>query len=106
MPKPPQLFGLLLAIDDYPLPVPPLGGCVNDIRKVKSYLTEKQGKLNPQLLVLENEAATKAAIIAGFREHLAQAGPQDTVLIYFSGHGTQEEADPKIWPASSIMMEL
>lgn len=101
MPKPPQLFGLLLAIDDYPLPVPPLGGCVNDIRKIKSYLTEKQGKLNPQLLVLENEAATKAAIIAGFREHLAQAGPQDTVLIYFSGHGTQEEADPKIWPYES-----
>ncbi|PHN08311.1 caspase family protein [Flavilitoribacter nigricans] len=98
MPETPQLYGLLVAIDDYSLPVPPLGGCVNDIRKVKNYLETKHQDLQPQLLVLENEAATKAAIVDGFRKHLAQAGPEDTALFYFSGHGTQEDADPGLWP--------
>lgn len=98
MPETPQLYGLLIAIDDYPAPVPPLGGCVNDIRKVKTYLETEQREMQPQLLVLENEQATKSAILDGFRQHLAQAGPSDTVLVYFSGHGTQEEANPEIWP--------
>lgn len=101
MPKTPQLYGLLIAIDDYPLPVPPLGGCVNDIHKIKTYLETKQKDLQPKLMVLENKAATKAAIIDGFQKHLAQAGPEDTVLIYFSGHGTQEDADPEVWPFES-----
>lgn len=101
MPENPNLFGLLIAIDDYPSPVPPLGGCVNDIRKIKHHLETHQKELNPELVVLENEAATKSAIVDGFRKHLAKAGANDTVLIYFSGHGTQEEADPEIWPFES-----
>ncbi|MCB0375035.1 MAG: caspase family protein, partial [Sinomicrobium sp.] len=97
----PRLYALLVAIDDYPAPVPPLGGCVNDIRKVKAYLEEEQQKMQPDILVLEDAAATKAAIIAGFREHLAKAWAEDTALFYFAGHGTQEEADPELWPFES-----
>lgn len=93
-----RLYGLLIAVDDYPDPVPPLGGCVNDIRKVKAYLEKEQADLKPKLVVLENEAATKDAIVSGFRDHLGQAGPDDIALVYFSGHGTQEDADPDIWP--------
>lgn len=101
MPTTPQLYGLLIGIDDYPVPVPPLGGCVNDIRKIKKYLENKQQDLKPNLMVLENEAATKEAIIEGFQKHLAQAGPEDTAIVYFSGHGTQEDTDPEIWPFES-----
>lgn len=98
MPELPQLYGLLVAINDYQPPVTPLGGCVNDIQRVKTYLETSQQDLHPQLLVLENEAATKQAIVNGFRQHLARAGKGDTILFYFAGHGTQEAADPGLWP--------
>lgn len=101
MPKTPKLYALLVAINDYPAPVPPLGGCVNDIRKVKTYLEEEQKDLTPELVILEDAAATKDAIVAGFQQHLAQAQPEDTALFYFAGHGTQEEADTAIWPFES-----
>jgi hypothetical protein len=39
--------------------------------------------------------------VAGFREHLGRAGEGDTALFYFAGHGTQEDADPEIWPFES-----
>lgn len=101
MPKTPKLYGLLIGIDDYPIPVPPLKGCVNDIHKVRDYLLDKQQELEPQLLILLDEDATKAAIIDGFRRHLSQAGPEDSVLLYFAGHGTQEQADARIWTSES-----
>ena len=97
MPETPRLFGLLVAINEYPDPVRPLNGCVNDIRKVKTYLEEKQKALTPKLKVLENADATKQNIVDGFRKHLSQAGEGDTALVYFAGHGCQEEADTDIW---------
>lgn len=94
-----KLYALLAGVDQYKR-VRPLRGCVNDIRKVAAYLRADPDFVpNPDAVkVLPNEAATKQAIIDGFRTHLAQAGPADTVLVYFSGHGTQEKADPTLWP--------
>jgi uncharacterized caspase-like protein len=95
----PALYALLVGVDQYER-VRPLRGCVNDIRKVKAYLkadpdfTDEARAVN----VLTDEAATKQAIIDGFRTHLSRAKPGDTVLFYFSGHGTQEQANAKLWP--------
>lgn len=46
---------------------------------------------------LVNSEATKDSIVNAFKTHLAQAGSGDVVFIYFSGHGTQEEADAVWW---------
>jgi uncharacterized caspase-like protein len=46
---------------------------------------------------LQNERATRASIIAGFREHLASAGKDDVALFYYCGHGSQEPAPEEFW---------
>ncbi len=94
-----NLFALLIAINHYPRPVPSLSGCVNDIEAFETYLRNRLtgDAFDLHLRVLKNEEATRAAIIAGFREHLQQAKAGDTVLFYYSGHGSQEQAPPEFW---------
>lgn len=84
-----RLVALLVGIDAYPPPVPPLAGCVNDITAVHERLTERVG---PRLdvLVLNDARATRSAVVDAFRAHLGQAGPDDVALFYFSGHGSQQ----------------
>ena len=41
---PRTIFALLIGIDDYPRPIPPLRGCVNDIDAFASYLSERVAK--------------------------------------------------------------
>lgn len=64
----------------------------NDVRLVKS--------LFPDARLLEDGAATHAAIVAGMKQLAAEARRGDTVIVHFSGHGQQivtrmsaEEAD-------------
>lgn len=97
---PRNLYGLLVGIDEYPGRVPDLRGCVNDIEAFADYLrgqAAEGGFEQPQLQLLKSEAATRDAIIKGFREHLCQAGPEDIALFYYSGHGSQEQAPEAFW---------
>jgi uncharacterized caspase-like protein len=91
------VYGLLVGIDDYPAPVPPLRGCVNDITAVEQLLRERLAadqKLDTK--VLKNAEATRQAVIDGFM-HLRNAGPDDVALFYYSGHGSQERTPPEFW---------
>ena len=91
MPKPKNVFGLFIGIDEYPAPVSRLRGTKKDVKRLKKYLGEfDQVRLHP--LVLLDEAATKENIVNGVLNHLGKAGPEDVALFYFSGHGTQEKA--------------
>ena len=92
-----NLYALLVGIDNYTSPVPPLQGCVNDILNFKQYL---EGRSSPEQLhikTLLNEAATRDALIAGFRDFLGQAGADDLALFYYAGHGAQEESPEAFW---------
>jgi len=93
------IYALLVGIDQYPAPVNPLRGCVNDIQRVKTLLEERVSGAGDQLkpLVLTDDKATRQAIIDGFRDHLGQAGQNDVALFYYSGHGSQEPAPPEFW---------
>lgn len=97
MKKKPKLQALLAGINQYQPPVPPLAGCVHDVGKMEAYLKANAGDFQLSLQALTNEKATKAGIVQGFQKFLAQAGQGDTALFYYSGHGTQEDADPVIW---------
>lgn len=94
-----RIYALLIGIDKYPSPVPPLKGCVNDITVVEEYLHERisHEEFLLNLLTLKNKEATRQSIIDGFRQHLCSAQSNDVALFYFSGHGSQEDAPPEFW---------
>ncbi|MEM6801671.1 MAG: caspase family protein, partial [Bacteroidota bacterium] len=86
----PQFYGLFVGIDTYLPPVPPLDGCVNDMRAMRDYIKRSVAPENLHLEVLENEQATRMNVIEKFKNHLTQAGENDIAFFYFSGHGSQE----------------
>lgn len=47
-----------------------------------------------QVRSLIDEEATRSAVLAELRRLADEAGPQDTVVIYFSGHGGRPSAEP------------
>ncbi|GGW50786.1 caspase family protein [Streptomyces caelestis] len=86
------VYALLVGIDDYP--GRPLRGCVNDVRAAESRLRSLSGPAT-RIRTLYDAEATRAAVLAGLEEHLGQSGPEDTALLWFSGHGSQSPtADP------------
>lgn len=94
-----KIYALLVGIDRYIHPVPPLHGCVNDVNAIEEYLRGRvdQTDFELHLQVLRDQAATRSAIIQGFEHHLAQARQNDIVLFCYSGHGSQEQAPPEFW---------
>jgi hypothetical protein len=90
----PKLIALLVAINDYPDPIPALNGCINDLEKIAGYLETESEHFDINILKLTDGAATKENIAEKFVTHLGLAGTDDVALFYFAGHGTQEFADP------------
>lgn len=95
------VYALLIGIDKYASKnIPTLHGCKNDIAAISQWLEgrvkSKAFKLKPRVLL--DKEATYANIVKGFQEHLGKAGKDDIVLVYYSGHGSQENADPIFWP--------
>ncbi|MEH2024083.1 caspase family protein [Nostoc sp.] len=88
-----SVYALIVGINNYKSPtIPPLKGCVNDIRVIDEFLRKRLTNNEDKLYIkkLINHEATRQAIIDGFREHLCQAKSNDVALFYFSGHGSQE----------------
>src|SRR4029079_17435005 len=96
------LRAVLVGIDDYSasrLPpaagggqrsVPNLEGAVNDVRAVREMLVALYGFAPQDVVVLTDQAATRAAILGAVDEHLLQPSRAgDVVLFYYSGHGSQ-----------------
>lgn len=96
------LRALLVGIDDYEGAVRPLRGCVADILAVEQFLlarvagagagtgTGTATGMAVDIHVLTNGDATRAAIRAGFAQHLGATGPGDVALFWFCGHGSQQ----------------
>lgn len=94
------LRALLVGIDAYREPVPALRGCVADVERVASLLEVRAAAAGDvaDILFLRDGEATRDAVIEAFRSHLGQAGPDETALFYYSGHGSQETALPEHLP--------
>jgi hypothetical protein len=91
----PKLYAVVVGIGAYQR-VRQLRGPVGDAQAVARYI-QQLPNFDTHLLLLTDQQASKSAIIAGFQSHLTQAGPADTILFYFAGHGAQEVADTAIW---------
>lgn len=95
-----KLYSLFIGIDTYhpDSKVAPLDGCRNDVTAMKDFLTSTYVKAFDQApsMTLLNQDATYQNICKFLGpDHLGKAGKDDVVLLYYSGHGTQEKAAPE-----------
>lgn len=87
------LYALVIGIDDYQF-IPKLKGAVNDAQGIADALRALQPA---ELRVLLNGEATRAAVIAAWSALAAKAGPGDTLIVTYAGHGGSE---PAAFPAT------
>jgi hypothetical protein len=81
---------LCVGIDDYP--GAPLQGCVNDATAMERLLSrDEDGSLNfdTMLLTSDDESVTRSCLRERIRSLFAD--PADVALLYFSGHGTEND---------------
>lgn len=90
------IFALIVGIDTYRA-VAPLRGCRNDAVEALGYLRSRTGDGSLQAIELHNDKATRGAIVDGIQHHLGQAGPGDTALFWFAGHGSQAPIPRELW---------
>jgi uncharacterized caspase-like protein len=81
---------LLIGINKYQ-ELPWLTGSRNDVEVVHNLLVRRYGFPEENIRTLLDEAATRAAILDALQELVADAGPDDTVFVHYSGHGSQVE---------------
>ncbi len=91
------IYALLIGINDYAGNVPDLNGCHNDVDRFSDVLRSRYSVSDDDILMLKSGEATKANIVDGFTSHLAQAQDDDTAIIYYSGHGSQERSPEQFW---------
>ena len=94
-----NVYALLVGINDYAPEsgVRGLQGCVRDIQTAQVHLQDRIPSEQLHLVSLFNEQATRQAVINVFKDHLCLAGKDDTVLFYYAGHGSQEDAPEECW---------
>ncbi len=92
----PRKLALLIGINDYltgcqskPSDVHSLQGCHNDVDLMKTLLIHRYGFEPNDISTLIDKEATRTAILDKIKNHLLQANPEDTVVFYFSGHGSR-----------------
>lgn len=90
----PTVHALLVGIDGYPAALGrrPLHGCCNDIAAARAWLKQRLDAPLSLKVLLDGEA-TAEAVTEGITGHLGQAGPEDTALFWFAGHGTDFDAE-------------
>jgi len=94
-PAPPaDKWAVLIGIADYPGTENDLDSPDNDVADMYDVLTERSGFAPDHILMLLNESATKANIADAIETWLANnEAADDTVVIYYSGHGSYDTDD-------------
>lgn len=82
----PQRKALLIGINDYPNESDRLEGCVNDVFLMSSVLQEC-GFAPDEIRVCLNDRATAKGILQRMEWLLDSPGKEDTLFLYYSGHG-------------------
>jgi hypothetical protein len=79
---------LLIGINEY-LELPDLRGAANDVERMRGLLIQRYGFEPENVTVLLNEQATRQGILTALDDLGERVGPEDTVWIHYSGHGSQ-----------------
>lgn len=81
---------LLIGINKYKN-VPKLQGSLNDIETMRQILITRWGFADSHITMVTDEAATRTGMLAALEQLVKDAGPNDTVYVHYSGHGSQVE---------------
>ncbi len=83
-------YAVLIGINQYQA-LPDLAGAVNDVRLMRGHLLHRFGFPENNIVVLEDGAATRKAILEALEKITAKVQKNDNLYIHFSGHGSQTE---------------
>ncbi len=95
-----RLLGLYAGITDY-ASESDLYGCADDARLLAEGLRASHVQDERDQLVLPDSLATREGFLGGLAQIASQAGPEDVVLIFYSGHG-QQQPDEDNGPAREL----
>jgi len=84
--KPKQVYVVIVGVSEYSDKKNNLNYAEADARKMYRKMV-KLGVPESNIGLLTNEAATKTGITSSITQLFYQAGPQDEVILFFSGHG-------------------
>ena len=81
---------LLIGINKYQ-ELPWLSGSRNDVGVMRDILIRRYGFDESNIQILLDEQAIRSGIINALENLVASAGPDDTIFVHYSGHGSQVE---------------
>ena len=83
-----KVVALLVGVSYYPQGISSLPGVMFDVPAMKAVVIDKMGAAPQDVRILLNQDATQARIVEELKALVGRSAPGDTVVIYFSGHGT------------------
>lgn len=86
-------LAVLVGINDYDGTQNDLRYCVNDVSDVQSALVKFYGFSSSNIKVLTDSTATYANVLVALDWLAQNAGPDSTVVFYYSGHGSRSSSD-------------
>lgn len=86
-----RIFALMVGVSEYGDTANDLPNTDEDARKLAESL-RRAGVLNPASIILTNAEGTREGVRNAFARVAAQAGPDDTFLFFYSGHGNQVDS--------------
>ncbi|NEO81194.1 caspase family protein, partial [Moorena sp. SIO4G3] len=98
-------LALLVGINKYPRSTL-LDGCVTDVELQQELLIHRFGFNPKDILILNDDQATRENIETAFIEHLTeQAKPGDVVVFHFSGFGSQVKLSKEYQTDKSVALQ-
>lgn len=91
-----EFWALIIGINDY-THWPKLETAVNDARELENILLNKYGFSPERIISLTDRDATAQSLIDAFRNLYYQLEEEDSLLVYYAGHGYLDEFDMGSW---------
>lgn len=87
-----EVYALLVGVGNYQHDgVPKLNYAASDPHRLREALVEAGASTNNIMVLTDKEATMARVRYEVGSNHLTKAGPEDTVIFYFSGHGAPEQ---------------
>lgn len=91
-------WALIIGINDYEDPeIDDLDSAVNDAKGVRDILVEKYGFKNDNIKEFYDTEATMGNIVKTFRKLAKEVREDDSLFIYYAGHGLYDEGTQMGW---------
>lgn len=91
-----EYWALIVGINDYQGP-PKLKTAVADATGIRNVLIERYGFKPDHVKMLLNSEATRSRIEGAFIRLAREAGPSDSVMVYYAGHGQYSDDNQLAW---------